>query len=75
MRDTRLAAFAEDAVAADLVQQYEARVAALERLVVPVANQSGWRLIVNWAMLLPDVGFVQTDLWNGDRPAAVASCA
>jgi hypothetical protein len=22
-------------------------------------------------MLLPDVGFVQTDLWNGDGPAAV----
>ncbi len=36
-------------------------------------TQSGWRLIENWAMLLPDVGFVQTDLWNGDRPAAVAS--
>ena len=26
-------------------------------------------------MLLLDVGFVQTDLWNGDRPAAVTSCA
>jgi hypothetical protein len=26
-------------------------------------------------MLLLDVGFVQTDLWNGDRPAAVARCA
>jgi hypothetical protein len=23
-------------------------------------------------MLLPDVGFVQTDLWDGDRSAAVA---
>jgi hypothetical protein len=38
-------------------------------------TQSGWRLIENWAMLLPDVGFVQTDLWNGDGPAAVASSA
>jgi hypothetical protein len=36
---------------------------------------SGWRLIENRAMLLLDVGFVQTDLWNGDRPAAVTSCA
>ena len=36
---------------------------------------SGWRLIENRAMLLLDVRFVQTDLWNGDRPAAVASCA
>ena len=36
---------------------------------------SGWRLIENRAMLLLDVGFVQTDLWNGDRPAAVASSA
>jgi hypothetical protein len=32
-------------------------------------------LIENWAMLLLDVGFVQIDLWNGDRPAAVASFA
>jgi hypothetical protein len=23
-------------------------------------TQSGWRLIENWTMLLPDVGFVQT---------------
>ena len=36
---------------------------------------SGWRLIENRAMLLLDVRFVQTDLWNGDRSAAVASCA
>jgi hypothetical protein len=35
-------------------------------------TQSGWRLIENWAMLRPDVGFVQTDLWNGDGSAAVA---
>ena len=26
---------------------------------------SGWRLIENLAMRPPDVGFVQTDLWNG----------
>ena len=38
-------------------------------------TQSGWRLIENWAMLLPDVGFVQTDLWDGDGSAAVASSA
>jgi len=36
---------------------------------------SSWRLIANQAMLLLDVRFVQTDLWNGDRSAAVASCA
>jgi integrase len=36
---------------------------------------SGWRLIENRAMLLLNGGFVQTDLWNGDRPAAVTSCA
>ena len=42
---------------------------------VPVANPSSWRLIENQAMLLLDVRFVQTDLWNGDRSAAVASCA
>lgn len=38
-------------------------------------SPSGCRLIENWAMLLFDVGFGQTDLWNGDRPAAVASWA
>jgi hypothetical protein len=42
---------------------------------VPIVNSICWRLIENRAMLLLDVGFVQTDLWNGDRPAAVASCA
>ena len=42
---------------------------------VPIVNPICWRLIENRAMLLLDVGFVQTDLWNGDRPAAVASCA
>src|SRR6476661_7383007 len=36
---------------------------------------SSWRLIENRAMLLLDVRFVQTDLWNGDRPSAVARCA
>ncbi len=36
---------------------------------------SGWRLIGNRAMLLLDFGFVQTDLWNGDRPASVTSSA
>jgi class 3 adenylate cyclase len=42
---------------------------------VPIVNPICGRLIENRAMLLLDVGFVQTDLWNGDRPAAVASCA
>jgi len=35
----------------------------------------GRRLIEDRAMLLLDVGFVKTNLWNGDRPAALASCA
>jgi hypothetical protein len=42
---------------------------------VPIVNPICGRLIENRAMLLLDVGFVQTDLCNGDRPAAVASCA
>jgi hypothetical protein len=42
---------------------------------VPVANPIRLAVDRNRAMLLLDVGFVQTDLWNGDRPAAVASCA
>src|SRR6478609_98451 len=33
-------------------------------------SPSGWWLVENRAMLLLDVGSVQTDLWNGDRPAA-----
>jgi hypothetical protein len=39
---------------------------------VPVANSIRWRLIENRAMLPLDVGFVQTDLWDGDRSATVA---
>jgi hypothetical protein len=39
---------------------------------VPVVNSIRWRLIENRAMLLPDVRFVQTDLGDGDRSAAVA---
>jgi hypothetical protein len=31
-----------------------------------------WQLIENRAMLLLNAGFVQTDLWDGDRSAAVA---
>ena len=47
-----------------------------EQLLVSLSQTpSSWRLIENRAMLLLDVRFVQTDLWNGDRPAAVASCA
>ena len=42
---------------------------------VPIANPIRWRLIENRAMLLLDVRFVQTDLWDGHRPASVASCA
>ena len=42
---------------------------------VPIANPIRWRLIENRVMLPPDVGFVQTDLWDGDRSAAVASNA
>ena len=45
------------------------------QLGVPVANPIRLAVDREWAMLLLDVGFVQTDLWNGDRPAAVASCA
>jgi hypothetical protein len=42
---------------------------------VPIVNPIRWKLIVNRAMLLLDVRFVQTDLWDGHRPASVASCA
>jgi GTP 3',8-cyclase len=44
-------------------------------LPVPIVNPIRWRLIENRAMLLLDVRFVQTDLWDGHRPASVASCA
>ena len=43
--------------------------------VVPIVNPIRWRLIENRAMLLLDVRFVQTDLWDGDRSATVASNA
>jgi hypothetical protein len=33
---------------------------------VPIVNPTCWRLIENRAMLLLDVGLVQTDLWDGD---------
>jgi hypothetical protein len=39
---------------------------------VPIANPIRWQLIENRAMLLLNVGFVQTDLWDGDRSVAVA---
>ncbi|MCA6111587.1 hypothetical protein J6497_31100 [Bradyrhizobium sp. CNPSo 4026] len=39
---------------------------------VPIVNPIRWRLIGNRAMLPLDVGFVQTDLWGGDRSATVA---
>jgi hypothetical protein len=39
---------------------------------VPIVNPIRWRLIENRAMLPLDVGFVQTDLWGGDRSATVA---
>jgi hypothetical protein len=39
---------------------------------VPIANPIRWRLTGNWAMLPLDVGLMQTDLWGGDRSAAVA---
>jgi hypothetical protein len=41
-------------------------------LVVSLVNPIRWRLIENRAMLPLDVGFVQTDLWDGDRSATVA---
>jgi hypothetical protein len=40
--------------------------------VVSIANPIRWRLMENRAMLPLDVGFVQTDLWGGDRSATVA---
>jgi hypothetical protein len=42
------------------------------RNLVPVANPIRWRLTGNWAMLPLDVGLMQTDLWGGDRSAALA---
>jgi hypothetical protein len=44
-------------------------------IIVPLVNPIRWRLIENRAMLLLDVRFVQTDLWDGDRSATVASNA
>ena len=34
-----------------------------------------WQLTENRAMLVPDAGFVSTDLWDCQRPVAVAGCA
>jgi hypothetical protein len=39
---------------------------------IPIANSIRWRLIENRAMLLLNDGLMQTDLWDGDRSAAVA---
>ena len=39
---------------------------------VRIVNPIRWRLIENRAMLQLDVEFVQTDLWDDDRSAAVA---
>jgi hypothetical protein len=44
------------------------------QLSVPIANAIDWRLIENRAMLLLDVGFVQTDLWNGSAPQGDYQC-
>jgi hypothetical protein len=44
----------------------------LPQVAVPIANPIRWRLIEHRAMLPLDVGFVQTDLWDGDRSATVA---
>jgi hypothetical protein len=39
---------------------------------VPIRNSVRWWLIENGAVVLLDVGLVQTDLWDGDRSATVA---
>jgi hypothetical protein len=39
---------------------------------VPIVNPIRWRLFENRAMLLLDVGFSQTDLWDGNRSFPVA---
>jgi hypothetical protein len=59
-----------DADAAAIAVEMDASLTHL--LVVPIVNPIRWRLIENRAMLPLDVGFVQTDLWGGDRSATVA---